>query len=101
MRLWLLTSLGIALLGCRSTPQPNPSLFEEYTRIWSEQSACAVSWASLLDEWEQNGGGLKATIRETRNQIATDPKSRFAALVRAAWASQDQPVTADGPLEKL
>ena len=102
MRLWLLScAAAIAVVACRSTPQPKPSTYATLTHAWSEQSACVTTWENLLDEWEQNGGGLKATLLETRAQLAADRKSRFAALIRTAWAAQQNAVVTNGTLESL
>jgi hypothetical protein len=102
MRLWLFScTAAIAIVGCVSQAQPKPSTDESLVRYWREQSACVAAWEDLLDEWEHNGGGLKATLRETREQLATDHTSRFAALIRTAWAAQGNAVTANGALERL
>ena len=43
-----------------------------------------------MSEWRANGGGIKDSIKATRVQITSDRQSRIAALVRRAWAAQDQ-----------
>lgn len=55
------------------------------------QSACSDEWTRLIAEWRANGGGLKDSIAATRHQIASDRQSKFAELVRTAWAAQGVP----------
>lgn len=50
---------------------------------------CYNVWGELIAEWRANGGGVKDSITETRRGIASDNRSKFAAMVRRSWASQD------------
>lgn len=59
-----------------------PSDFQEETRV------CYRRWGALIEEWHEHGGGLSSSIFQTRDKIASDNQSRFAAIVRNAWASQ-------------
>lgn len=59
------------------------------TEAFSQISKCADSWGELLDEWEMHGGGIKASLVETKWQIANDNESRFAKAVREVWASME------------
>lgn len=51
--------------------------------------ACTNKWRGILDEWKKNGGGVKASLVETRAQIAGDETSEFSAIVKASWATQE------------
>ena len=81
----IIWSVAIALIaGCSSLSDAGPHLQD----VWGQQSNCVGSWERLLDEWKSNGGGLRSSMADTRQQIAQDQKSEFANLVRAAWAAQ-------------
>jgi hypothetical protein len=54
-----------------------------------EQARCGKVWREIIVEWKKNGGGLKASIVDTRKQIAGDKKSRFAKYIRATWVAQE------------
>lgn len=49
---------------------------------------CIDAWHILFSEWKENGGRIHTAIAETRAQITTDKKSRFAEMVRYVWKSQ-------------
>lgn len=57
--------------------------------IFLLDATCIPEWGGIVDEWRENGGGLKGSILATRRQIEADKKSRFAAFVRATWSSQN------------
>jgi hypothetical protein len=93
---------GFALAACSSNPSRHaPPYAESLKRAWSEQAACTASWEGLLEEWERSGGGVKATLRQTRQQVAADQHSRFARLVRRAWSLQAVTASAADSLEPL
>ena len=50
--------------------------------------ACWKEWDTLLGEWVKNGGGVKGSINDTRDQISRDKTSSFAKMVRNIWDHQ-------------
>jgi hypothetical protein len=79
------------IAGCTSTSRPGDGKtesLEELGKTFESQAVCFSAWDELFVEWEREGGGFKASMLETRRQVATDTKSRLAALVRHTWAKQ-------------
>lgn len=51
--------------------------------------ACSTLWRQMSDEWHANGGGVLGSLRATREQIASDKKSKLARMVREIWKDQN------------
>lgn len=89
--------LLIALEGCASASpiegNSGPITSDESSEILpydfnAGAARCYSRWGVLIAEWHAHGGGIGASIMETREQIASDTQSRFAAIVRNAWEAQ-------------
>lgn len=78
--------MSLALASCANVSEVETGI--DPRELWARQSACVVAWETLLDDWEQNGGGILASLSQMRVQIESDRISNFARLVRNAWASQ-------------
>ena len=78
--------MSLALASCANVSEVETGI--DLRELWARQSACVVAWETLLDDWEQNGGGILASLSQMRVQIESDRISNFARLVRNAWASQ-------------
>ena len=77
---WFISAAWVA--GCAFATDAGPQA------VWAQQSACAGSWETLLNDWKSRGGGIRSSLEETRLQIAQDENSQFSKLVRATWAVQ-------------
>lgn len=69
-----------------STSNNEGSLINNYNQ---QVRLCGTAWRKLYNEWIHNGGGIKDSITETREQIASDKKSKFARIIRDVWNSSN------------
>jgi hypothetical protein len=67
----------------------------DLTQAWAEQQRCWDAWDHLIADWKQHNGGIGKSLLATRRQISEDRTSKFAAIVRATWATQKTPVPSD------
>lgn len=89
----LLFSIIVSASACATQIQ---SSSDELGGDWQiRQAECWNAWSEIIEEWKDNGGGLKLSIVETRHQIANDKRSRFSKYVRAAWAAQARAANRD------
>ena len=60
------------LLGasCSSAPEQPEPLGNSFLAAMKERSQCVDAWASLLDDWKKNGGGILGSMASTREQLA-------------------------------
>jgi len=61
----------------------------------SEQKRCVGAWRSVIDDWVENGGGIRSTVSETRQALARDEKSKLALIIRQVWKKQSRLVSVD------
>ncbi|MBW8852313.1 MAG: hypothetical protein JF600_16190 [Xanthomonadales bacterium] len=61
----------------------------------SEQKRCVSAWRSVIDDWVENGGGIRSTVSETRQAIARDERSKLALIIRQVWKRQSRSVSVD------
>lgn len=83
-----LLSMVLAACASQSVDRAEKLDADAFAAVFDEQRQCWGAWSDLLRDWKAHGGGFKASMQETRRQIAADQASVFAGLVRRAWDGQ-------------
>ena len=78
----------VFLTSCASNEVDDQT--DHLREVFAKQGFCRDRVNDLLNEWERNGGGVKVSLKETRNQIKSDDKSRIALIIKDAWNKQKQ-----------
>ena len=54
------------------------------------QVRCYEGWYALLERWKEKGGGIKRTMRETRELSISNVDSEFSNSVKHIWHKQNR-----------
>lgn len=83
----------VLIAGC-SHSQVDDKDYDELSSYYGEvaesQEYCANLTLKIINEWIENGGGLKSSLLETRKQIELDDRSLLAKIIRNGWKIQKQ-----------
>ncbi|AHY57491.1 hypothetical protein [Stenotrophomonas rhizophila] len=90
MRCLFLSVILILTVGCSSRQVKAPQQdVETALRAYSDQiDLCVGAWQPIVDDWVEQGGRIDEDIDSTRERIAGDRVSTFAALIRSVWSRQ-------------
>ncbi|MFY2764051.1 hypothetical protein [Arenimonas sp. MALMAid1274] len=79
--------LAVSMIGCAQGPSrvEDDAVPPIEASQFALSAQCFDAWDRLLDEWLAQGGGVRATIAQTRAEIGSNG-SRLADILREAWS---------------
>ncbi|NVK88865.1 MAG: hypothetical protein HWE13_12090 [Gammaproteobacteria bacterium] len=77
------------LSSCSTKKEFEEKSVDEIIKNIEQSISCYSIWLDIYDNWEVEGGGLKASLLATREQILNDKKTLFSAIVRNNWLQQE------------
>lgn len=77
--------------GCASTGNADSRAKPLPLDYFDGQRQCYDAWATILDEWIKQTGGLRPGLEASRRMIAEDNRTELSRLVRATWKKLGSP----------
>jgi len=77
--------------GCASTGNADSRAKPLPLDYFDGQRQCYDAWATILDEWIKQTGGLRPGLEASRRMIAEDNRTELSRLIRATWKKLGSP----------
>lgn len=88
----ILLAMTLALcVGCASTGNADSRATSLLLGVFDSQRQCYDAWATILDEWIKQTGGLRPGLEASRRMIAEDNRTELSRLIRATWKRLGSP----------